>query len=359
MNTTLLVYVTIIVAVVSLLIGLILFSLSIRKDSTRSQTTLVTSWPFLALTIATMLFLLFPGSTSSGTFFGISVTGTVALFFLIWFYGVKVSRDAFKLDDLTKEMEEENRQLKIDIQELKRQGSQVSKPEELSHAISSIFQVKGRGGKKIALISGRIEEVKEADVWVSSENTDMQMARYYDRSISGVIRYRGAKKDTSGNVIDDIIAKELKVVVDSKVPVAPTTVFVTDSGELAKTPNNVKKIFHVAAVRGEAGIGYEPVKNIQFCVSEALRVADSEESRTLGIKSVLFPLLGAGTAKGNAEDIAQKLIPSALEYFETTKNSAIEYVYFLARTDFERDVCYRVLQQLEQSGRLVAAHGSN
>ncbi|HYX51287.1 MAG TPA: macro domain-containing protein, partial [Ktedonobacteraceae bacterium] len=297
--------------------------------------------------------------TSSGTFFGISVTGAVALFFLIWFYGVKVSRDAFKLDDLTQELVEENRQLKIDKQELKSHGSQVSNPEELNHAIPFIFQVKGRGNKKIALITGRIEQVGEADVWVSSENTDMQMARYYDRSISGVIRYRGAKKDKAGNVIDDIIAKELKIVVDGKVPVAPTTVFVTDSGELAKPPNNVKKIFHVASVRGEAGIGYEPVKNIQFCVSEVLRVADSEECKASGIKSVLFPLLGAGTAKGNAEDIAQKLIPFALEYFETTKNSAIEYVYFLARTDFEYDVCYRVLQQLEQSGRLVAERGSN
>lgn len=64
---------------------------------------------------------------------------------------------------------------------------------------------------------------------------------------------------------------------------------------------NVKKIFHVASVRGEAGIGYVPVENIQFCVSKALRFADAEQY--------------------------------------------IEYIYFLARTDFERDACYSVFQQ--------------
>jgi O-acetyl-ADP-ribose deacetylase (regulator of RNase III) len=284
----------------------------------------------------------------------------VALFILVWYFGAKFSRDALKLDDLKQKLEEENRQLKIDIQELKRQGPQVSEPIELNHAIPYTFQVKGKQGKKIALISGRIEQVNEADVWVSSENTDMQMARYYDRSISGIIRYRGAKKDTSKNVISDgdIIANELKVVVDGKVPVAPTTVFVTSSGELEKN-NNVKKIFHVASVRGAAGIGYIPVEDIQFCVQEALKVADSDKYKSLGIKSVLFPLLGTGTAKGKVEDIAQKLIPSALEYFETTGNSALEYIYFIVRTDVECDAGYKVLQQLEKSGRLVAVRGNN
>ena len=33
--------------------------------------------------------------------------------------------------------------------------------------------------------------------------------------------------------------------------------------------------------------------------------------------------------------------------------SAIEYIYFLARTDVERDVCYTVFKELERLGRLV------
>ena len=108
-----------------------------------------------------------------------------------------------------------------------------------------------------------------------------------------------------------------------------------------------------------AGVGYVPVEDIQFCVSKALRRADSEEFRSLGIKTILFPLLGAGTARGKVEDIAAKLILSAVSYFETTGSSALEYIYFIVRTDVERDACYKVLQELEQSGRLVVVRSSN
>ena len=132
--------------------------------------------------------------------------------------------------------------------------AQTPKPKELNHDIPYTFQVKGRLDKKIALITGRIEKVHEADVWVSSENTDMQMARFNERSISSIIRFHGAKKDKFGRVIEDTIAKELEVVTEGKAPVAPTSVFVTGSGELANNPNHVKKIFHVASVRDWHGI---------------------------------------------------------------------------------------------------------
>ena len=107
-------------------------------------------------------------------------------------------------------------------------------------------------------------------------------------------------------------------------------------------------------LRCETGTGYEPVKNIEDCVSKALRVADSEDYRGLGIKSILFPLLGTGTGEGKLEEITPKLIMSALEYFKGTENSALETIYFIARTDVERNVCHNVLQKLVESDKLVA-----
>ncbi|MBV8823225.1 MAG: hypothetical protein JO123_10585, partial [Ktedonobacteraceae bacterium] len=65
------------------------------------------------------------------------------------------------------------------------------------------------------------------------------------------------------------------------------------------------------------------------------------------------PLLGTGTARGKVDDLAKKLIQAAASYFETTENSAIEYIYFLARTDVERDICHTVFKELERLGRLV------
>lgn len=353
---------TIIIGCVSILIGLILFFLilfspNIRKDYARSYNTLGLSWVFIAFGLASLLFLLFPQSTSSGTVLGFSVGGAVALFMLVWFFGVKLSRDVLKFDDPMQKLQKENQDLKDKLQELNRQGIQASGPTELHHEIPYIYRMRNKRSKKIALITGRIEDVKEADAWVSSENTDMQMARFYDRSISGVIRYYGAKRDTSGNVIDDTIAKELKNQIGNSVPVSPTTVFVTSSGELQKD-NKVKKIFHVASVRGEAGVGYVPINNIQFCIREVLKAVDSEENRSIGIKTILFPLLGAGTARGIPEEIAPKLIKAAASYFEAAENSAIECVYFLCRTDFERDACLVVLKELVEANKLELVSGS-
>jgi len=39
------------------------------------------------------------------------------------------------------------------------------------------------------MITGDIQNIKEIDVWVNSENTNMQMARHFERSISAIIRY--------------------------------------------------------------------------------------------------------------------------------------------------------------------------
>jgi O-acetyl-ADP-ribose deacetylase (regulator of RNase III) len=353
MNSNLLVSVIIVVASASILIWLLLFFLGIRKKNERQSTTLAASVPFLALSIAMFLFLLFPGSTSSGVFFGISVSGAVALFMLAWYFGNQIFQKTLIIDRSIEELNQEKRKLQDELQALKRQGTPGITVEDLPHGIPYKYQVRGKRGKKIALITGRIEEVKIADIWVSSENTDMQMARFYDRSISGTIRYLGAKRDASLNVIDDIIAKELRNVVGTNKPVAPTAVFVTDSGELQKG-NNVKKIFHVAAVHGEYGVGYKPVENIQYCVTNSLQRVETEDYRSLNFKSILFPLLGAGTAVGKPEKIAQYLIQAAVTYFETATNSQLEYIYFIARTNIERDACLATFQQLEQSGELEA-----
>src|SRR5205823_3203385 len=157
------------------------------------------------------------------------------------------------------------------------------------------------------------------------ENTNMQMSRFYERSVSGVIRYYGAKKDLVGNVVDDIIAKELAEIRGDNLYVQPATVLVTGPGELQNT-HNVKKIFHIASVQGEVGVGYRPINNIHTCVTNALNKVDSAELRGSGIKTILFPLIGVGTAKGDLKAIAQSLLQAAISYLETTTGSSIECV---------------------------------
>jgi len=122
------------------------------------------------------------------------------------------------------------------------------------------YEIKDVPGKIVGIVTGDIQNIKDIDVWVNSENTNMQMARHYERSISGTIRYMGAKKDAAKRVVDDVIANELSEIV-GKSGVDPAVVIPTGAGELTKT-NGVKKIFHAAAVRGQVGRGYVPIPDI-------------------------------------------------------------------------------------------------
>ena len=66
-------------------------------------------------------------------------------------------------------------------------------------------------GKLICLTTGDIQNVKGVDIWVNSENTNMQMARFYDWAVSSVIRYLGARRDITGHVAsgeDDLITRQ-------------------------------------------------------------------------------------------------------------------------------------------------------
>jgi len=338
MNTTLLI---IIMAVFSLLAGLFLYVwLIFRSNHRRFHTTLLISWLLIALFPVMLIFSFFPESSASGNLFGFSLAGAIAAFVFIWWRGTYSSLKADKLDTL----EEKIRDLEKELQE-RPQEKRI--PAVLQHSDTYLYWLKAKRSKQVGLIAGRIEVLRKADAWVSSENTNMQMSRFYERSVSGVIRYYGAKKDIVGNVVEDVIANELARIRGDNFYVHPATVLITGSGELQNT-HNVKKIFHVASVQGEVGEGYRPIKNIELCVTNVLTKADSEELKSLNIKSIVFPLMGAGTAQGNLKEIAQKLIQAAILYLETTEGSTLERVYFLTWTDVELETCREILQQSEK-----------
>ena len=200
-----------------------------------------------------------------------------------------------------------------------------------------LYQILGVPGRQIGYITGNINNVNNVDIWVNSENTNMQMARPYEFSVSATIRYEGATKDANGYVVDDLIAKDLRKVTRGR-DCSPGTIVVTTAGELEKS-NRVKRIFHAAAVTADPGSGYRPIDNIAVCVRNALRKADSEELAPLEVNSILFPLMGVGTTRSSAQEMANKLIDAAIEYMRQNPQSRINKVYFLAYTERDRDIC--------------------
>jgi O-acetyl-ADP-ribose deacetylase (regulator of RNase III) len=202
--------------------------------------------------------------------------------------------------------------------------------------------------KQICLITGDLQNIrKKIDVWVSSENTDMEMSRHYERSISAIVRYHGAKRDSNGRVIDDIVAKELAEKVGHDKHVLPGTVIATGSGELLRT-HGVKKIFHAAAVFGQIGKGYSPIADMGVCVRNALKLAN-EELKAENLRSILFPLMGTGTGRGALEPIVKQLIDAAIAYLEANPRCKIQEVYFLVWSQQELAACKNVLRQAPEA----------
>jgi O-acetyl-ADP-ribose deacetylase (regulator of RNase III) len=332
-----------------LAIGLGLYILNQRrKYNEYFHSTNVICWILIALFPALVIFSLFPQNTVTGSIFGFSMTGAVALFVFIWWFGTRNSQKAIRIDELNEKL----RALEEDLrksQQFQSESTSPALPRVLTQTEVISFPLKSDRSKKIVLVTGNVQGVKCADVWVNSENTNMQMSRFYERSISGTIRYLGARKDLAGDVIDDLIMRELTALMGSKSSVQPATILVTNSGELKKT-HNVKKIFHVAAVRGQVGAGYQPINNMEYCVKNALAMIDEKYADQC--KTILFPLLGTGTAKANPNQIVSTLVMAAIEYFETNENTAVEAVYFLAWTDRDLEACRHALGQ---TGRVVVA----
>jgi len=206
-------------------------------------------------------------------------------------------------------------------------------------------------GKNIALITGDLRNIRGIDVWVNSENTNMQMARYYDFAISSVIRYEGAKKNRAGHVTEDIIQDALNKILDGERSVPDAEVIATESGELNKR-NGVKAIFHAASVQGSIGAGYQPIQDIHRCITNALALMDNHEMNGVGpgLSSILIPLLGIGFVRGDFRPIFARQVEAAIEYLTENPASTVENIYFLAWSEQELALCQSVFRTFERLG---------
>ncbi|WP_305784510.1 macro domain-containing protein [Symbioplanes lichenis] len=211
-----------------------------------------------------------------------------------------------------------------------------SRPAVLPYSETFRYRVTGATAE-LAVITGDLRRVTCAEVWVNSENTQMRMARIEESSVSAVIRFEGADRDGSDQIVTDRIADELEAAVAGRRPVAAGTAVVTGAGGLER--NGVRHIVHVAAVRGEPGEGWRPVADLGRCVTNALLAAEE-----LGAATILFPLLGAGSAGGAPGPTAQVMAGAAVDHL-TARPGPLRTVYLLASKAVERDACRRVLSR--------------
>jgi O-acetyl-ADP-ribose deacetylase (regulator of RNase III) len=199
---------------------------------------------------------------------------------------------------------------------------------------------------RIGLVSGDRENLAIGDIWANSENTDMQMDRYYGTSTSATIRYLGAKKHPiTGKVMEDTIGDELAAKLGGEKQVDPTVVIPTGPGQLRA--NNVKWIFHVAAVVGEPREGYRPIERIERCVNTVFKRAASAEFRDDPPTSILFPIFGTGPAGGDLHDHAERCINAAVECLTSKLGGSVRKAYFYIWTDAALEICQKLIAQHE------------
>ena len=209
-------------------------------------------------------------------------------------------------------------------------------------------QLLGNEQCSVGVVTGDIQNVKGIDVWVNSENTNMQMARPYENSISGVIRYLGAKKDPgNGQIIDDCIVKSLAEKMGDRTTVDPATVLVTTSGAMLQS-NDVKRVYHAAANYGQVGQGYVPIDYVARCVAAALKkIPEPPDECKDGevLQSILFPLMATRSKRGAVlEDQVKPLFNAAIDFLSRNRSCMFRKVYFLAYTDRELEACKSILK---------------
>lgn len=215
-------------------------------------------------------------------------------------------------------------------------------PQRITRVLEETWRIEGTN-KTIGLVTGDREDINIGEIWVSSENTNMQMDAIYGRSTSATIRYLGARKTPAGRIEEDTIANELAKLLGNENEVAPAHVFVTCAGALEQT-NGVKWLFHVAAVRGELRVGYKPITNLERCVVNALREARNPK---YGARKILFPIFGTGPGGGDLEEHAKLLFRAAVDALRRDTAHPIEAVYFYVRFDLDLELCRAVLRSME------------
>ncbi len=206
---------------------------------------------------------------------------------------------------------------------------------------SRTFAAKLNERQILGVKTGAIQATKDVEVWVNSENTDMMMDRFFGRSVSAAIRSLGARRHEDGvSIAEDTIGKALAAEMGTRNFVKPGTVLSTGAGELARS-NNVRQIFHVAAVAGSIGAGLSTsIATVELAIDNVLKAIAAKRYR-----SALIPLFGTGSGGYPATEVAPRLVKRAHAFLEENPKSALRAVYFLAYSEGDLEILKAAVEE--------------
>lgn len=138
-----------------------------------------------------------------------------------------------------------------------------------------------------------VETLRGVEVIVSSENIYLEMSKWYKSSMSARLRSAAAVRNELGDVVDDVLQRELREWLAARGRAGGTvmagTVVPTSAGELER--HGVRRICHAAVVVPRAGGDTYDVERAAVARTVAW-VFDHLERE--GFRSVCLPLFGSG-----------------------------------------------------------------
>lgn len=193
-------------------------------------------------------------------------------------------------------------------------------------------------GPTIQIWRYNVQDATGFDAWVNSENIYMEMARFWDRSVSAQIRKRGSvrhgsltqqrRKDALG------LALAEKMGTHAAVDIGDVFVTPTDpASELhAKAPNGngVRYVAHVATtIPNEKSGGFTAGGEIGLCMRNVFKELQRtrKQDRTK-INSILFPLLGSGDGGAHPSLIAHQMAVALHGMFTESDSKEVDALAF-------------------------------
>ncbi|GII90439.1 hypothetical protein [Sinosporangium siamense] len=144
-----------------------------------------------------------------------------------------------------------------------------------------------------------VETLCDIDVVVSSENIYMEMAKTFKSSLSGTLRNVAARRNALGEVVDDVLQRELYEWMHKHgrfgVPVAPGTVVPTSSGDLVR--QGIRRVYHAATAIPRPhtdDYAIEPAAVMRAVHGAFALARDERHAFDPPLRSICLPLFGSG-----------------------------------------------------------------
>lgn len=228
-------------------------------------------------------------------------------------------------------------------------------------------------GVTFQIATGDATRLKGYDVLVNSENTHMQMARFFERhTLSRQIRVNGAYS-AGGRIKQDTIQEELFDQVKycdeyGELPIMSKQVVITSAGHESSrlVANKFRFILHAASVGLSADalniVPLPPIANTEIVENCFRRLSEIEEhqGRVLfnedqeryapvsagvpfkSVKSILFPVFGAGQGGNTFEEAVSAIVQGFKRHTANARADALETiglcVYDKRKVDKVKDI---------------------